>query len=193
MKKILGLAAPLLLTALPAVAHTGHETGGLGAGLLHPLAGVDHLLAMVMVGLWASLLAGRARRTAWLLPAAFLAALLGGAAIGFTGAPVPFVETGIAATVVALGGALVAALRASLTVGFISVAAAGLLHGVAHGAELPASAAPEIYAAGFVATTTVLHVAGVALGGMLLRRGGLRALRTIGAIGTLAGLAMVAG
>ena len=193
MKSILSLAVSLLLIALPAAAHTGHETGGLGAGLRHPLAGADHLLAMVMVGLWAALLARRDRRAMWLLPAAFLAALLGGAKIGFGGMTFPFLETATVATVLALGGALLAALRAPLSVGMVMVAATGLLHGVAHGAELPTNAAPMIYAAGFLVSTALLHAAGVAAGGLLLRHGGLRALRIIGAAGTLAGVLLASG
>jgi urease accessory protein len=193
MKRIVIAAVPLLLIALPAAGHTGHEADGLGAGLLHPLAGADHLLAMVMVGLWAALLAAREQHAGWLLPAAFLAALLAGALAGFAGIPVPFVESGIAATVVALGGMLLATLRAPPVVGIGVVAAAGLVHGVAHGAELPASATPALYAAGFLATTALLHAAGVAVGGRLLRHGGLRAMRAIGAAGTLAGLVMTIG
>lgn len=190
MKRILGLALPLLAMSLPAAAHTGHETGGFDAGLLHPVAGLDHLLAMLMVGLWAALLARRERRSVALLPASFLVALLGGAVLGFTGIIPPFLETGIAVTVIALGGVLLAALRPALPIGIATVAIAGLLHGVAHGAELPASVAPAVYAAGFLVTTGLLHAIGVFVGNMLLRRGGERALRAVGATGVVAGLVM---
>jgi urease accessory protein len=154
-------ALALVLAAGSAVAHTGHGTGSAYAGLVHPL-GLDHLLAMVAVGVWsAAALQGRARLAG---PALFMAALALGAAAGAAGLGGAFVETGIAASVVLLGVLLALARRLPVAQGLALVAAVGLLHGLAHGAELPAGAGFAGYAAGFLATTALLHAAGLGLG-----------------------------
>ncbi|MFC7475271.1 HupE/UreJ family protein [Dankookia sp. GCM10030260] len=158
------MRAPLLLGAalllpLPAFAHVGDGLHhGLLAGFLHPLGGADHLLAMVMVGLWAGLSGGAARLA---LPGAFLGAMLAGFALAAAGLALPGVEAGILASVVVLAVLALFAVRVPVVAAAGLVALAGLLHGQAHGIEMVGGAAP--YAAGFLAATAALHAAGLAL------------------------------
>lgn len=156
------LSAILLLgTSSAALAHPGHDVSGWTAGLAHPLLGLDHLLAMVAVGLWAAQSGGR---KVWLLPATFMTALTIGAGIAMQWSSLGLVESGIAVSVLALG--LLVALSLQLPASFsVAVAALfGLLHGYAHGLELPDSAAPLDYVLGFLVSTAVLHLGGIALG-----------------------------
>ena len=126
--------ALLLLAAPLAQAHPGHGPADFISGLVHPLTGWDHVLAMVAVGLWAAQLGGRAR---WALPAAFVGAMMAGAAGGIIGLAPAGVETGILASVLILGVAVAAAARLPLGAGLTLVALAGSVHGLAHGAEMP--------------------------------------------------------
>ena len=155
----------ILTTLLPgaALAHTGtgaHEHG-FAYGFLHPLGGLDHLLAMIAVGLLAAHLGGRAL---WLVPLSFVALMAFGGAIGFAEIRVPYVELLIAASVFVLG-VLVAfrtsmpLITAMLIAGFFAI-----FHGHAHGAELPVGSSPFPYAAGFLLATALLHAAGIAIG-----------------------------
>jgi urease accessory protein len=151
------LAAALLLPA-PALAHVGDELHhGLMAGFLHPFSGADHLLAMVMLGLWAGLLGGAARLA---LPGAFLGAMAVGGALGMAGVVLPGVEAGILASVVVLGALTALAARLPLPAGLALAAACGLLHGHAHGVEMPGGAAAAF---GVLAGTAVLQAAGLVL------------------------------
>ena len=159
LKRILGALALLLAPAL-AFAHPGHGNNGLIAGISHPLGGLDHLLAMLAVGLWAAQQQGAAR---WALPCTFVSVLLIGGLLGFEGLNLPALENGIAASVLALGLAVALAVRPPLVMAMGATALFALLHGVAHGLELPDMSSPWTYAAGFVAATTVLHAAGYAL------------------------------
>ncbi len=154
------IALALLLSPALAQAHPGHLDSGLLAGLSHPLGGLDHLLAMLAVGLWAAQQQGRAR---WLLPLGFLASLLLGGLLGFAGLRLPLLEPAISASLLALGLLVSTALRLPLA---LAVALSGLLafsHGLAHGLELPLLASPWSYAAGFVAASAALHAAGFQL------------------------------
>jgi urease accessory protein len=162
--------AAFLLAALAgtAAAHTGHGTQGLGAGLAHPLA-PDHLLAMLAVGVWSAVALRGAQRCA--APATFVAAMLLGAALGVTGVQLPFVERGVAASVVVFGLLLVFATGVPARTGLVLIAASAALHGLAHGAEMPAGAGFAAYGAGFVVTTVALHAGGLALGVQLQRIG----------------------
>jgi urease accessory protein len=145
-----------------AFAHVGDHTQlGLTAGLEHPFTGLDHMLAMVAVGLWASQLG---RPALWLLPLAFPAVMAVGAAAGIGGVVLPWVETGVAGSVLVLGVVVALALRPSLSVSVALIALFALLHGYAHGVELPADASALSYGAGFVAATLLLHLTGIALG-----------------------------
>jgi urease accessory protein len=156
----LALLATVFSTA--AFAHPGdHSHIGFAAGFAHPFTGLDHLLAMVAVGLWASQLGGRAL---WLLPLSFPVVMAAGAALGFGGITLPWAEIGITASVLVLGAAVALTWRPSLAVSLPLIGLFALLHGYAHGVELPAQTSALGYAAGFVAATFTLHLAGLAIG-----------------------------
>jgi urease accessory protein len=159
LKRILAAAA-LLLTPALAFAHPGHGDHGLIAGISHPIGGLDHLLAMLAVGLWAAQQKGAAR---WALPCTFVATMLIGGLLGFEGLNLPVLESGIAASVLALGLAVALAVRPPLSLAVVATAVFALFHGVAHGLELPDMSSPWTYAVGFVAATAALHAAGYAL------------------------------
>ncbi|UVE17519.1 HupE/UreJ family protein [Pseudomonas sp. LS44] len=150
----------LFLSPALAFAHPGHGDSGLAAGLAHPVFGLDHLLAMLAVGLWAAQQQGAAR---WALPSAFVASMLLGGLLGFEGLQLPFMETGIAASVLALGLLVALAVRPPLVLALMVTALFASAHGVAHGLELPALTSPWGYAAGFIAATAALHGAGYAV------------------------------
>jgi len=183
----------LLLTgaaASPAFAHLDPVAhGSLGAGFSHPLTGADHLLAMVAVGLWASLLGGRAL---WAVPAAFVAAMSVGFLAALGGLGLPFVEPVIAASVVVIGLLAMVALQVPAAVGMAVVGFFALFHGYAHGLEL-GGASGLSFMAGFAAATALLHGAGVALGLGLGGRAGRIAARIAGGLAALGGLWLVAG
>lgn len=195
MRSILRLAAavvPALIAAGAAEAHVGvdvHDHTGLLAGALHPLTGLDHLAAMVAVGLWAATL-GRAAVLA--VPAAFVGVLAAGAALGAAGVELPAVEPVIALSVVALGLLTAFAVRVPVAAAAALVGFFALFHGHAHGAEMPADAAGAAYAAGFLAATALLHAAGFAMGA-LVGRAGAGLVRGAGAAAALAGVAILAG
>jgi urease accessory protein len=163
-----GFAGLLTVTlALPAAAHTGHVDGsGFLSGFLHPLGGLDHLLAMVAVGLWAAQTGGRAL---WMLPVAFVTMLAGGALIGISGLELPMVEAGIAASVAVLGLLVVLNKRVPVYAAMALVGVFAVFHGHAHGAEMPAAAHPLLFGAGFILSTVLLHGAGIAT--MVIGRG----------------------
>lgn len=191
MLRILSTAAALSLLASPAFAHTGAgATSGFAAGFAHPLLGLDHLLAMVAVGGWAALLGGRAL---WLVPAAFVGAMVAGGALAVAGVGLPMVEIGIALSVVALGVLVAANVRVVAGVGMAVAAAFAVFHGHAHGSELPAGLSAAGYAAGFALATALLHLAGIAVATLALRLASTRAVRWAGAATALAGLGIVAG
>jgi urease accessory protein len=145
-----------------ALAHVGdHSQAGLAAGFAHPFGGLDHLLAMIAVGLWASQLGGRAL---WVLPVTFPAVMAAGAALGIGGASSGWVEAGIAASALVLGAMIAFKARPSLVLSVPLIGLFALLHGYAHGVELPADASALAYGAGFIAATAALHAVGIALG-----------------------------
>ncbi|HKY02692.1 MAG TPA: HupE/UreJ family protein [Burkholderiales bacterium] len=171
-------SAALLFVAFAstmAFGHEGHEhASGFAAGLAHPLMGLDHLLAMLAVGIWAALWKGKA---VFIAPALFIASMLIGALFALGGGTLPFVEHGIALSVLVLGlsVALVPAPSAIAKLVLPLIAASAIMHGYAHGAELPADASAAIYVAGFAITTTLLHAVGLVLGlqlntSLMLRR-----------------------
>lgn len=170
-------------TAAPAWAHSGASTtGGFAEGLMHPIAGPDHLLAMVAVGIWGAFLG---RPLVYVLPTLFPIVMALGGVAGLAGLAFPPIELGIAVSVVVLGLAIAARWRAPALVAAPLVAAFALFHGYAHGAELPAAADPALYSAGFVIATGLLHLAGIALGLLAVRPAGALALRVAG--GAIAG------
>ncbi|MBD1551770.1 HupE/UreJ family protein [Pseudomonas typographi] len=178
-----------LLAPALAFAHPGHGDSGLLAGVSHPLGGLDHLLAMLAVGLWAAQQQGKAR---WLLPCTFVATMLLGGVLGFEGWQLPAMESGIAASVLALGLAVALAVRPPLTVAMAATALFALFHGVAHGLELPAMNSPWAYAAGFVTATATLHAIGFAVV-RLLPRAAAPLVRLAGVGSALAGAWLLAG
>lgn len=189
------LAAALVLAGGdPALAHPLDAAGaGFAHGFAHPFGGLDHALAMVAVGLWAARLG---RPALWLLPLTFVAVMLLGAGLGLAGVAVPSVEAGIAASVLALGALIAldvrprAASRLALAVAAVGLFA--LLHGHAHGTELPHAADPARYMAGFALATLALHGAGIGLGvAMATRRE--RFVRLAGAGIAAAGVVLVLG
>jgi urease accessory protein len=143
------------------------------------------VLAMVAVGLWASQLG---RPALWLLPLTFPAVMVVGALIGMSGVAFPWLETGIAGTVIALGAVIALALRPTLVASAALIGLFALLHGFEHGASLPAHGTALTYGAGFVLATLVLHAAGIGLG--LAARYPL-ALRTAGGAIAAAGLVIL--
>jgi urease accessory protein len=158
MKKALTIAA-LLAGASPALAHVGiGSTESFAAGVAHPLSGVDHMAVMVTVGLWAALKGGRAL---WLWPCAFVGVMLVGGALGMTHVPVPFVEPGILASVVALGLLVALAVDLPVWLGAVVVAVFALLHGHAHGSEVAENVGGIEYMAGFALATATLHLIGI--------------------------------
>ncbi|MBB3312519.1 urease accessory protein [Rhizobium sp. BK196] len=189
---VLALAAAALPVA--AYAHTGvGEAAGLAHGFSHPISGLDHILAMVMVGILAFQLGGRA---VWAVPATFLLVMALGGAFGIAGINVPFVETGIALSVIVLGAIIALNIRASTSVAMGIVGLFAIFHGHAHGAEMPETATGVAYAAGFMIATALLHVAGLGLGLMIARFGqrrGAVVVRSAGGVAAVAGAGLLTG
>lgn len=187
-----GLA--LSLMAGPALAHTGQgDASGLVHGFLHPLTGLDHMLAMVAVGLVAAQVGGRA---ILLVPLSFIGMMVLGGALGAAGVALPHVETAIALSVAVLGAAVALRLTMPVAAAMALVGIFAVFHGHAHGSEMPEAASGLAYGAGFVAATALLHAAGLALGlgmGRLGEGNGRPALRVAGAAFTAAGLGLLAG
>lgn len=181
-------ALPALLLPSLAFAHAGGQGAGLAAGFLHPLLGLDHLLAMIAVGIWAAMLGGRA---VWLVPAGFLLTLVAGAALGMAGLALPGTELIIAASVVALGVAIAYDLRPATALGVAAAAGFALFHGQGHGAEVPVGANGLVYTLGFMAATGLLHGLGVALGLVGRREVGRTALRFAGASVAVVGVLLL--
>jgi urease accessory protein len=157
----------LCVAATAAAAHTGHPTASWIDGVVHPVAGADHLLAMLAVGLWSAAALPAGRRLAG--PLIFMLALTCGAAAGASGFVPGWLESALAASVALLGAMLIAPGALPVAAAGAAIAAAGLLHGLAHGAELPPGGLIGAYAAGFLLTTAALHVAGLRLGAALQR------------------------
>lgn len=180
------LMSLLMLCASTAHAHTDSAVaGGFTTGFVHPLAGLDHLLAMVAVGIWGATLGPP---LLWALPVVFPLLMVAGAIAGMAGTAVPMVEAGIALSVLLLGLAIYADWKAHAVVAVTLVAMFGVLHGHAHGMELPRSAEPAAYSAGFVFATGILHLAGIALGTLRTKPIGRLLLRTCGALIAAVGL-----
>jgi urease accessory protein len=158
----IGLLTAAALTLIPtaALAHPG-DAHGLVHGFAHPLGGIDHILAMVAVGIFAWQLGGRAL---WLVPASFVLAMAAGGALAMAGVTVPFVEVGIIASVIVLGAVVALGVKTPVAVAVGMVAAFAVFHGHAHGTEMPLDASGALYAAGFMLATALLHMAGITAG-----------------------------
>ena len=186
----LALAAVTLMPGL-ALAHTGADghTHGFMAGFLHPVGGLDHVLAMVLVGLLAWQIGQRAL---WLVPAAFVAVMAAGGALGMAGIALPALEIGIALSVVVLGAMVAFGVRAPVAVAMGLAGLFAMFHGQAHGAEMPASASALGYAAGFMLSTALLHAAGMTAG-FGMGRISAPAVRMAGAAASVAGVVLLVG
>lgn len=161
LKRIAATASLLGMSAAPAFAHLDPaEHGSFMAGVSHPLFGIDHILAMVAVGLWAALLGGRA---IWLVPTAFVGTMAVGFAAALLAWPLPFVEPVILASVVVIGLMAAIALNVPTALAMLMVGFFAFFHGHAHGGELGAAGAAS-FGVGFVVSTAALHAAGIALG-----------------------------
>jgi urease accessory protein len=192
-------AASLVLVATIAVptiasAHPGHEGApGFIHGFLHPLGGLDHILAMVAVGLFAARLGGRAL---WLVPASFVVTMAVAGVAGMTGFALPYVEAGIALSILVLGAAIALEMTMPVAAAMGLVAFFAVFHGHAHGAEMPETMSGLAYGGGFIAATAALHALGLGLGLAIGRTGeasSRRILQVGGGAAALAGAALLAG
>jgi urease accessory protein len=190
--RLIALIGLVLPTA--AYAHTGvGDTHGFAHGFMHPLSGIDHILALVAVGLFAAQIGGRAL---WLLPASFVGMMVLAGAAGAAGIPLPFVEVGIAVSIIALGLIVAFEARPPVVLAMVLVAFFAIFHGHAHGAELPADTSGLAYGVGFVVATAFLHAIGIGTGFVLGRAamaGGERILQLSGCAMSIAGAAILVG
>lgn len=182
--------AATALAAVPAFAHPGpNHVHGFADGFAHPFAGWDHLLAMMAVGLWA---AQHKRSAMWLLPLAFPLMMVVGALLGISGIALPGMEAGIGASVAVLGLLVAFAVRMPVWGSATLVSLFALLHGYAHGVELPKEASPLLYGAGFVAATFLLHMVGLTAG-LLGEKATGKLVRMMGAGIAAAGIFLLGG
>ena len=183
-----GAAVALALVLSPVAAFAHEETGqaaGLLAGLSHPLSGLDHVLAMIAVGLWGAVLGPPA---IWVLPVAFPMVMAFGGLMGLLGFPLPGVEIGIAVSAVVLGALVLAEVRPPLWLAALIVAFFAIFHGHAHGRELPQGTSALLYSLGFVVATGLLHAFGILLGVAHRWAAGRRLVQLAGGGVALAGL-----
>jgi urease accessory protein len=179
------LGAALLAPGSVLAHNPGGVAGGFASGFMHPLTGLDHILAMVAVGIWGAQLGAPA---IWALPVAFPLVMSIGGAMGVRGVPLPGVELGIAASALMLGLMIFLEARPSLVVAALLVGFFAIFHGYAHGTELPHAANPLAYGVGFVLATGLLHVSGITMGLIHRWPSGAQVLRVAGGGISLAGL-----
>ena len=179
IRKVFACSALLLMIPTVARAHELHGSGGFLSGLSHPVLGLDHLLAMISVGVLSAQIGGRA---IWSVPLTFVSVMLVGGVWGIAQIPLPFVERGIAVSLIALGAAVAAERNLPTVYAMYFVGLFAIFHGHAHGTEMPSLARPVLYALGFVLGTAGIHIAGVLFGVVALRfkRTGMRLLRLSG-------------
>lgn len=193
MKNRIAFAAAIAALVLPtaAMAHVGAgSTSSFAAGLDHPISGLDHITAMVAVGLWAALKGGRAL---WVWPAVFIGVMLAGAGLGVAHVPLPFVEQGILASVLVLGLLVALAVDLPVAAGAAIIGVFALLHGHAHGTEVAGGVGGLEFMLGFVLSTAGLHAIGLAAG-LLLASLRMRPLvRAAGVACVVVGMALMAG
>ena len=182
--------AAITAFTMPAFAHaTPGQAQGFVTGFLHPLSGLDHVLAMVAVGIWGAQLK---RPAIWILPVAFPLVMSFGGLLGIRGVPLPGVEIGVAASAVVLGIVIALELRPPLGVAALIVSAFATFHGHAHGTELPKAASPLTFALGFVLATGLLHVSGILIGLVDSFPAGSKLLRAAGGLIATTGLVPLA-
>jgi urease accessory protein len=181
---VVGLGISCWTPAAHAHVQAGQASGFL-TGLGHPVSGLDHVLAMIAVGLWGGQLGAPAL---WLLPVTFPMVMALGGMVGLLGVPLPGVEIGIAASAILLGLAVMSELRPPLAAAVVVVGLFGVFHGHAHGTELPVGQSALLYSMGFVVATGCLHGVGIAVGLIHRWRWGQTVLRAAGAGVALAGV-----
>ena len=170
----------------PVIAHEQQgQAAGFVTGLLHPVSGLDHVLAMVAVGLWGAQLGAPA---IWLLPVTFPLVMAFGGFLGLIGVPLPGVELGIATSAILLGAMVALQARPPLALAALLVAFFAVFHGHAHGTELPAGQSGLLYSVGFVVATGLLHAVGISIGLIHRWAAGRILLRAAGVAVSLAGV-----
>jgi urease accessory protein len=175
----------LLLWPVAALAHIqAGEAGGFLSGLSHPVSGLDHVLAMVAVGLWGAILGAPA---IWMLPVAFPMMMAFGGMLGLIGLPLPGVEAGIAVSAIVLGAMVLSEARPPLPVAVVIVAFFAVFHGHAHGTELQPGQNALLYSLGFVIATGLLHAVGISIGLIHRWDAGRKFLRGAGALVLVSG------
>lgn len=177
------LAVAGLFVLLPEFASAHVEAGAAGdggffSGLKHPVTGLDHLVAMVAVGLWGAILGSPA---IWVLPIAFPLIMTLGAVLGIVGVPLPEVDAGVALSAIVLGSMVALHVQPPLPVALLLIAIFAIYHGHPHGTALPDFGVPLLYAAGFVVSTGLLHIAGIVLGLLYRWTAGRWLVRALGA------------
>ncbi len=160
--KMLKIVLFLIVTQVSLMAHTGvGDTSGFIHGFSHPIGGLDHMLAMVAVGLWASQLGGK---SLYAVPMAFVGMMLVGGIIAFLNISLPYIETAILTSVIVLGSMIAFGVKANFLISSLIVGSFAIFHGYAHGAEMPVEAGSLAYSAGFVLATSILHIIGILIG-----------------------------
>jgi urease accessory protein len=195
MKRLLQLAIlAIFLAPTAALAHTGvGDTSGFMYGFMHPLGGLDHQLAMILVGIFAYQLGGRAL---WLAPLTFVGIMAFGGFLGITGIPVPFIEIGIALSVIVLGAIVAFGVKVPVAVAMGIVGLFAVFHGHAHGSEMPMDASGVEYGLGFMLATALLHAVGIGIGfmmGMTTNWLGNNVYRVAGGLASVAGVGILLG
>ena len=170
--------AAILASPLNLAAHEGGAAEGILSGLKHPVSGLDHVVAMVAVGLWGAQLGQPA---VWVLPVVFPMVMAFGGMLGLLGIPIPGVEIGIALSAIVLGGMVLGEVKPPIAITAVIVGLFAIFHGHAHGAELPVGASGVAYSLGFVISTGLLHAAGITIGLVHRWSAGRVALRVAGA------------
>jgi urease accessory protein len=187
MKTLFALV--LALTPSLAFAHVGvGDTSGIAHGLMHPVGGVDHVLAMVAVGLLAAHAGGRAL---WLVPLSFVAMMAFGGALGMAGVALPFAEVGIGLSIIVLGIVVATRVKPPVAIAMVLVGLFAIFHGHVHGTEMPETASGLAYGAGFILATAMLHATGIVLGMLIGRER--RVTQVTGSAMALAGVAILGG
>jgi len=182
----LALFLALILAPHAASAHiVAGEAMGFWSGFNHPVSGLDHILAMIAVGMWGVQLG---RPATWVLPITFPLIMACGGFLGLAGIPLPGAEIGIAFSGIVLGTAVLTAFRAPLALTALIVGTFGLFHGHAHGVEMPPGQNPLLYSLGFVLATGLMHATGIAIGLLHRRQWGHYAIRFAGVVVLAGGL-----
>ena len=182
----MALLCAAALAPASAFAHTGAgHVAGFGHGFAHPLGGLDHILAMVAVGIWASQAGGK---SLWAVPATFVGVMLLGGVLGAAGVTLPYIEEGIIVSVLMLGVLIALAARLPMALSMAVVGLFALFHGHAHGAEMPVAASALAYGMGFTLATALLHISGISIGALFQKTARAQSVRYAGAAIAVSGL-----